>query len=91
MPETARTLRELLEAALQPTILDIEDQSDRHRGHAGWQEGGGTHFRIRVVSARFAGLSRIARHRLVHRILAVPLARSIHALSIDARVPDEQA
>jgi len=91
MPETARTLRELLEAALQPTILDIEDQSDRHRGHAGWQEGGETHFRIRVVSGRFAGLSRIARHRLVHRILAVPLARSIHALSIDARVPDEQA
>ncbi|WP_347268090.1 BolA family protein [Paracoccus sp. (in: a-proteobacteria)] len=69
-------------AALQPQELEITDESENHRGHAGWREGGQTHFRIRMRSAEFAGLSHVARHRLVHRTLGDIVPR-IHALVLD--------
>ncbi len=90
MAETVESMERQLRDALAPEVLEVADESELHRGHAGWSEGGGTHFRVRLVSARFAGLSRLERHRMVHAALAGPLAGSVHALSIEARSPEEE-
>jgi BolA family transcriptional regulator, general stress-responsive regulator len=84
---TADQLRAALEAALAPESLEVIDDSHLHAGHAGAREG--RHFTVRVVSARFNGLSRLARHRLVYDSLDVLMARGIHALAIDARAPGD--
>ena len=76
----------LLEA-LAPTYLDVVDESHHHEGHGGWREGGGTHFRVKVVSPAFAGKSRVAMHRMVNEALADDLAGGVHALAIEARAP----
>ena len=68
--------------ALHPTRLEILDESESHRGHGGWREGGETHFRIRMASPAFVGLDRVARHRLVHRTLGDIVPR-IHALAME--------
>lgn len=73
-----------LEAAFAPVRLEVIDDSERHRGHAGWREGGGTHFRVRIASAAFAGKSRLERHRLVNAALAEEFAGGVHALTIEA-------
>lgn len=87
------TLRDLIERTLAdtfaPDLLEVIDESDRHRGHAGWREGGETHFRVRLVSAGFSGLGRVARHRAVNACLAEAFARGLHALAIEARAPGE--
>ena len=84
---TASQIRSALEHALQPTSLDVRDDSAQHAGHEGAREGG--HYTVQVVSERFRGLGRIARHRLVYDALG-PLKRAgIHALAIEARTPDE--
>lgn len=67
--------------SLKPGLLEIEDQSESHRGHGGWKEGGETHFHITLSSPLFAGLSRIERQRLVHTTLG-DLTRRIHAISM---------
>jgi BolA family transcriptional regulator, general stress-responsive regulator len=85
----AEQLRAGLERALHPTRLEITDESERHRGHGGWREGGESHFRVVVVSERFQGLSRIDRQRLVHEAAAELLRERIHALSIRALTPTE--
>lgn len=77
----ANEMRERL-AGLNPTRLEIIDESEQHRGHGGWQEGGESHFRIRMASPQFAGLGLIARHRLVHRSLGDIMPR-IHALAME--------
>ncbi|SNT68812.1 BolA family protein [Paracoccus seriniphilus] len=69
-------------AVLNPTQLEIIDESESHRGHAGFREGGESHFRIRMASPALAGLSRVARHRLVHKTLGDIVPR-IHALALD--------
>lgn len=71
-----------LRAALAPERLAVEDQSERHRGHAGWREGGQTHFAVRLRASRLDGLSRLARERAVHKALGAELMARIHALSI---------
>jgi BolA protein len=76
-----------LRAGLEPTVLHLQDDSHQHAGHAGAKEGG--HYSLTVVSARFAGLGRVARHRLVYHCLAELMQQGIHALAIDARAPDE--
>lgn len=76
-----------LRAALAPTAIEVQDDSALHAGHAGAREGG--HYTVRVCSARFRGLGRVARHRLVYDALAPLLSGGIHALAIDARAPDE--
>ena len=76
-----------LRAALAPTELHVRDDSAQHAGHAGAREGG--HFHVTVVSARFTGLQRLARHRLVYHCLSDLMQRGIHALAIDARAPGE--
>jgi BolA protein len=82
-------LRSKLEAALSPSSLSIEDESAKHAGHAGAQEGGETHFRIRIVSQSFKGLSRVERQRRVYAAVAEELAERVHALSLTTLTPDE--
>lgn len=79
--EIEATLRE----TLAPVSLAVVDDSHLHAGHAGAREG--RHFSVAITSARFAGLSRVARHRLVYDALHTLMPRGIHALAIDARAP----
>ncbi len=78
-----------LTEALDPSFLDVIDESDRHAGHAGSRPGGGTHYRVQIVSRKFAGLSRIARHRCVYGLLPAEFADGLHALALDARAPEK--
>lgn len=77
----ADKMRERL-SALSPSRLEVIDESEQHRGHAGWRDGGESHFRIRMASPAFAGHSRIAQHRLVHRTLG-DIMPQIHALALE--------
>ena len=81
-------IRAALEAALAPSALDISDDSAAPAGHAGALTGKG-HFSVRIVAERFAGLPPLKRHRLVYAALETLLETDIHALSIDARAPQE--
>ena len=87
MSVAAADIQRELQAALQPDLLEVQDDSHLHAGHAGAREG--RHFSVRIVGARFAGLSRVARHRLVYDALNALIPRGIHALAIDARAPGE--
>jgi BolA family transcriptional regulator, general stress-responsive regulator len=75
--------------ALEPVELELTDESESHRGHAGFREGGGTHWRLAIVSPHFAGQSVVARHRMVYRALGNLMQNPIHALAITARAPEE--
>jgi BolA protein len=77
-------------AQLNPLELQVEDESSRHVGHPGAARGGG-HFRLRVVSAAFDGLSRLQRHRLVYDCLDILMPREIHALAMTLLSPEEAA
>lgn len=79
-------IRSKLEQAFAPRELDVEDESEKHRGHAGYQEGGESHFRVRMRSDALAGQSRIARHRAVHSALGPSIMGRIHALALDLDV-----
>ncbi len=76
-------IEERLRARFAPAALAVEDVSESHRGHAGWREGGQTHFDVRIRAAEFGPMSRIARHRAVHAALGAELVARIHALSLD--------
>ncbi len=90
MGEVADAIRRKLTEALAPERLEVTDDSWRHQGHAGHREGGESHFTIEVVSARFAGQSRLERQRIVNAVLADDLRPDrIHALSIQAKAPGE--
>ncbi len=82
-------IQDKLTAAFQPTRLEIVDDSDRHAGHAGARDGGGTHYRVRVVSARFDSKNRVERHRLVYSVLTAEFADGLHALALVAKAPEE--
>ncbi|PJE34086.1 BolA family transcriptional regulator [Pseudooceanicola lipolyticus] len=79
-------IRSRLVAAFDPTALEIVDDSESHRGHAGFREGGESHFNVRIRAQAFDGQSRIARHRAVHAALGRDLVGRIHALSLDIGV-----
>ena len=79
---TADTIAQKLKDALSPQHIEVEDVSHHHAGHAGWREGGGTHFTVTIKAASFAGKSRVQQHRLVNSILADELADNIHALEL---------
>ncbi len=89
MGVVASTIETKLRTAFQPEALAIEDQSERHRGHGGYREGGESHFHVRIVSAAFAGQSRVNRQRAIYAALADELAGPIHALSLEVRAPGE--
>ncbi len=78
-----------LEEAFSPVFLDVIDESDQHRGHGGWREGGGTHLRVRLVAAAFNGQSRVSRHRMVNEALKEAFAAGLHALAIEAKAEGE--
>lgn len=71
-----------LEAAFTPEALEIVDDSESHRGHSGFQEGGESHFQITIKADAFSEMSRIARHRAVHAALGPDLVARIHALEL---------
>ena len=83
----AERIRAKLERAFAPERLVVTDDSHLHIGHAGARPGGETHFTVEVVSAAFAGLSRVERQRRVYDVLAEELAGPVHALSVQASAP----
>jgi BolA protein len=84
----AARIRERL-AALEPVALELVDESSQHAGHAGARPGGNTHWRLTIVSPRFAGQPTLARHRMVYQALGELMQNPIHALAISARSPEE--
>ena len=85
----AKKLREKLESAFAPLALAIEDESSRHSGHSGAREGGESHFRVRIVSAAFKGLTRVERQRRVYAVVADEMDAGLHALALTTLTPEE--
>ena len=75
--------------ALAPARLELLDESAQHAGHSGASPGGNTHWKLTIVSASFAGKPKVARHRMIYQALGELMRHPIHALSIDAKSPDE--
>lgn len=84
-------MRAAISNALAPVLLDVRDDSSLHAGHAGATPGGETHYSVLVVSDRFSGQGRVARHRLVNAALAAEFSGGLHALALTLRTPEEQA
>jgi BolA family transcriptional regulator, general stress-responsive regulator len=82
-------ITQTLQEQLQPSALTVTDESEQHRGHGGWREGGETHFRLHIVSEAFSGKSRVERHRLVNEVLKGAFDKGLHALAIQAKAPGE--
>jgi len=81
---TAADIEARLRATLQPTVLEVIDESAAHAGHAGANaQGYGTHFRVRIASPLFEGKPRVARHRLVYDALQLFIAQGLHAIAIE--------
>jgi BolA protein len=87
----AATIERKLSAALTPLRLSVADESARHEGHPGARPGGETHFAVEIVAARFEGLGRVARQRLIHELLAEEFSGGLHALSLQTLTPAEDA
>ncbi|HCY15528.1 MAG: BolA family transcriptional regulator [Curvibacter sp. GWA2_64_110] len=82
----AAQMTQRLQAALQPTMLEVLDESAAHAGHAGANGSGfGTHFRVRIASPLFEGKTRVARHRLVYDALQDFIAQGVHAIAIETQ------
>ena len=84
----AEEIRRRLET-LAPARLELLDESALHAGHSGASPGGNTHWKLTIVSAAFAGKPTLARHRMIYQALGELMRHPIHALSIDAKSPDE--
>ena len=84
-------IKSKLTNGLSPAHLVVEDQSHHHAGHAGHNSSGESHFHIEIVSAAFAGKSRVDRHRMVNTLLAEELDGPIHALTLSTRTPEDAA
>ena len=91
MGTVAKTIDNKLRTRFVPTRLAVEDESARHRGHAGYREGGESHFRIEIVSAAFEGHNRVARQRLVYEALKDEFAAGLHALALTTLTPAEDS
>ena len=87
----AQAIENKLSKELTPARLEIEDDSARHHGHAGARPEGESHFNVTVVSAKFEGMSRVERQRLVYRLLAEEMKTDIHALALTTLTPAEDA
>ena len=83
------TITKLLTEELQPTFLDLRDESTKHADHNPAALAGGTHFDLTIVSEKFRGKSRVARHQLIYKILDAQLKGQVHALAIRALSPEE--
>lgn len=85
---TAEQLQQRLQQVLQPSQLEVIDESHQHHGHAGANGTGfGTHFRVRITAGAFSGKSAVARHRLVYDALQDFMDQGLHALAIEAQTP----
>lgn len=82
-------IRQSLSTAFEPVRLDLVNESELHAGHRNSPNTGQSHFRVLIVSPRFAGLSRVARHRLVNEVLAEELKGGVHALALATYAPGE--
>ena len=82
MTYSERITQKLTEA-FAPSHLEVIDESEQHRGHGGYREGGETHFRVVMKSEAFADMSRVARQRAVYKTLAAELEERVHALALD--------
>jgi BolA protein len=83
------SIKRKLTESFAPERLEIVDESALHAGHVGARPEGETHFRVEIVSAHFAGLSRVARQRLVYDVLKADMASDIHALALKTITPEE--
>lgn len=72
-----------LSVKFAPTHLEVLDESEKHRGHGGYREGGESHFRVRIASPHFAGMTRLAQHRAVMEALDAELKGGVHALAVE--------
>ncbi|AKR57193.1 BolA family transcriptional regulator [Youhaiella tibetensis] len=81
------TMIEKLSVKFEPEHLEVIDDSHKHRGHAGWREGGETHFRVRIATRHFAGMTRLAQHRAVMEALDAEIKGGVHALAIEVLPP----
>jgi BolA protein len=86
---TKQTITDKLSTAFSPSFLNVIDESDKHKGHGGWREGGETHFRVQIAAAAFDGMNRVARHRAINDLLADELAGGVHALALEIRSDSE--
>lgn len=80
-----QTITDKLTAAFAPSFLNVIDESENHRGHGGWREGGETHFRVQITAEKLQDMSRVNQHRAINEVLAGELASTIHALAIEVR------
>jgi BolA protein len=91
MGAVATAIDNKLRTKFAPTRLSVEDESSKHHGHAGWREGGETHFKVEIVSAVFDGQNRVARQRLVYAALKDELDAGLHALALTTLTPEEDS
>nr|WP_314442056.1 BolA family protein [uncultured Sphingomonas sp.] len=89
MGPVAREMTERLQKSLAPARLELRDDSEKHRGHGGYNPAGESHFFLSVESAAFAGLNRVARQRLVYKALGDLMHERVHALAMETRAPGE--
>lgn len=83
MPTLRDRMIERLNEAFAPDRLEVIDESEDHRGHAGWHEGGETHFRLKIRAPALSALGRLQRHRAVHAALGPEILAEIHAIAIE--------
>lgn len=88
-PSRLERIRDQLYEEFSPTVLDVRDDSGRHRGHMGARPEGETHFSITIVSEAFSAMSKLQRHRAINAALKGEFSSGLHALSITARAPGE--
>ena len=89
MTDVKAELERRLRAAFLPQRLDVIDESELHHGHAGYRDGGNTHFRVVMRAERLAGLNRVAQQRLVYTAVGDLMNAPIHALALDVRASDD--
>jgi len=88
MPRAER-IKQLLTSSLEPTTIQVVDDSASHAGHSGVREHGGGHFQVLIVATKFTDINTLKRHQMVYRSLESMMQTDIHALSIQALTPDE--
>jgi BolA protein len=92
-PATGPVATEMLKrlgGALAPTRVELTDDSEKHRGHGGYNPAGESHFSLTIASAAFAGRSRVERQRMIYKALGELMDERVHALSIRALAPEEE-
>lgn len=82
---TRDRIAQALTRAFSPSVLNVVDESERHKGHVGHRPEGETHFRVTIIAEAFRDKSRLQAHRMVYDVLAAEISGGVHALAIDAK------